>query len=201
MYLESSSNFYGCNCSRQTIINRYGNSRYEGFCRNRNLSIIKDLTNVRLKVNNPEFSWNQKNYSLDTMGDFVVWRKDDLPAYQLFSLIDDINTGVNFIVRGEDLIQSSGAQTLLAQSLSLFFEPEFCHHSLVQENGEKLSKSKSAEGIRTLGLSKEQVFAYAANFLGLHKKIENLEQLIVEIPQITKALQMGHVRLAPLDEV
>ena len=78
------------------------------------------------------------------IGDFVIRRRDGLPAYQVASLMDDIEMGVNLIVRGYDLITSTVAQLFLAKCLSEPFFPatHFVHHMLMKnELGTKLSKS------------------------------------------------------------
>ncbi len=80
------------------------------------------------------------------MGDFVLWRKDDLPSYQLVSLIDDIDENINLIIRGDDLVDSTKAQFLLAELLNdkVFTSCSFLHHPLIKsEAGEKISKSQS----------------------------------------------------------
>jgi glutamyl/glutaminyl-tRNA synthetase len=78
------------------------------------------------------------------MKDFVVKKKDDFPAYQLASLIDDIHFGVDLIVRGEDLYSSTIAQHYLADVLQKdsFKNITFHHHPLIMADGDKkLSKS------------------------------------------------------------
>jgi glutamyl/glutaminyl-tRNA synthetase len=79
-----------------------------------------------------------------SMQHFVVRKKDGMPAYQLSSLIDDIHFGVDLIVRGEDLFDSTLAQLLLAEALheTSFLRTTFIHHRLLtDERGAKLSKS------------------------------------------------------------
>lgn len=95
---------------------------------------------------------------------FVVRRKNGFPSYQLSSLIDDEYFGVDAIVRGQDLWDSTLAQQYLALTMkkSFFKEVKFYHHPLVMEAGgdSKLSKSAGATSIRHLrkeGKSKEEV--------------------------------------------
>jgi glutamyl-tRNA synthetase len=85
------------------------------------------------------------------MGDFVVRKKDGLPAYQLCSLSDDLAMKIDLIVRGEDLLESSAAQLYLAKILG---EEEWLsnvtliHHPLLlDDEGNKLSKSAGATAI------------------------------------------------------
>ena len=97
---------------------------------------------------------NKKKIDLTTgIGDFVIRRRDGLPAYQIASLMDDIEMGVNLIVRGADLISSTGAQLLLAKCLNDSFFPaaHFVHHMLMKnESGKKLSKSSGNHSLKFL---------------------------------------------------
>jgi glutamyl/glutaminyl-tRNA synthetase len=52
-------------------------------------------------------------------GDFLIWRKDGLPSYQLACVVDDADTKITEIVRGRDLLKSTGRQLLLQRALSL----------------------------------------------------------------------------------
>tara|TARA_B100000035_G_scaffold127169_1_gene108191 strand:- start:3842 stop:4654 length:813 start_codon:yes stop_codon:yes gene_type:complete len=73
--------------------------------------------------------------------DFLVWRKDGIPAYELATVVDDHLMGITEIVRGEDLLVSSARQCLLFDSLN-WHRPKFFHCSLsVGNDGTKLSKS------------------------------------------------------------
>ncbi|MFM8239732.1 MAG: glutamate--tRNA ligase family protein [Actinomycetota bacterium] len=85
------------------------------------------------------------------MGDFIVWRRDDLPAYQLVSVVEDRDLGTTHIVRGADLLASSAAQIFLARALGAdnVITATYVHHDLVLDaEGRKLSKStmSSQEG-------------------------------------------------------
>lgn len=87
------------------------------------------------------------------MGDFVVWQKNGLPAYQLASVADDEALGIDLVVRGSDLLASSGAQLWLAGQAGVAGFPAavFLHHPLLLgPDGGKLSKSEGAESLRSL---------------------------------------------------
>lgn len=78
------------------------------------------------------------------MGDAVIWRRDDLPAYQLVSVVEDRDLGTTHIVRGEDLLPSSALQVHIAPWLDAanVVSATYVHHPLeVDEHGVKLSKS------------------------------------------------------------
>lgn len=83
--------------------------------------------------------------------DFVVRAKAGRPSYQLACTVDDQLYGINTIGRGQDLLPSTAAQTVLSDLLgyeSLFERIDFLHHPLITgPDGEKLSKSAGAQGI------------------------------------------------------
>lgn len=107
------------------------------------------------------------------MEDFIVRRRDGLPAYQLASLVDDRHFGITHIVRGEDLQTSTAAQQFLAQCLGWhdFDAVSFLHHPLLLDtDGWKLSKSAGATALRTWresGRSPAELFKTVVHWLGL----------------------------------
>ena len=83
-------------------------------------------------------------------GDFVVWRHDDVPAYQLACVVDDAAMGITEVVRGADLLLSTARQILLYRALGLT-PPEFFHCALMlDEKGKRLAKRHDALSLRTL---------------------------------------------------
>jgi glutamyl-tRNA synthetase len=83
-------------------------------------------------------------------GDFVVWRHDDVPAYQLAVVVDDAAMGITEVVRGEDLLKSTARQLLLYRALN-WEAPVFCHCALVtDEAGARLAKRHDALSLRRL---------------------------------------------------
>ncbi len=83
-------------------------------------------------------------------GDFLVWRKDDAPSYQLACVVDDAAMGITEVVRGADLIKSTFRQLLLFRALGLA-TPAFYHCPLVtDEKGVRLAKRHDALALRTL---------------------------------------------------
>ena len=84
------------------------------------------------------------------LGDFVVWRHDDLPSYQLAVVVDDAAMAITEIVRGEDLLKSTARQLLLYTALGLN-PPKFYHCPLVtDEAGIRLAKRHDALSLRAL---------------------------------------------------
>ena len=81
-------------------------------------------------------------------GDFVVWRHDDIPAYQLAVVVDDAAMGITEVVRGADLLLSTARQLLLYRALG-FAPPAFCHCPLMtDESGTRLAKRHDALSLR-----------------------------------------------------
>ena len=113
------------------------------------------------------------------LGDFVVWKKDDTPAYNLASLVDDEILGVNLLVRGEDLLACSAAQKYMAQMLGYGFESSnFIHHGLLAHGGKKLSKSSRAPAVSVTDGAKIH-YKFAAFKLGLDaSKCDELSNLL-----------------------
>ena len=95
-------------------------------------------------------------------GDFVVWRGDGVPAYQLACVADDAAMHITEVVRGEDLLLSTARQLLLYRALG-WPPPKYFHCELMRdERGERLAKRHDALSLRTLrerGLSAENLRA------------------------------------------
>ena len=95
-------------------------------------------------------------------GDFIVWRRDDVPAYQLAVVVDDAAMGITEVVRGADLLKSTARQILLFRALGLAV-PDYYHCDLVRdENGVRLAKrhdSLSIRKLREMGWTADQVRA------------------------------------------
>jgi glutamyl-tRNA synthetase len=83
-------------------------------------------------------------------GDFVVWRRDDIPAYQLAVVVDDDAMRITEVVRGEDLLLSTARQILLMRGLDLQ-PPAWFHCGLVRDQqGNRLAKRNDALSLRAL---------------------------------------------------
>lgn len=83
-------------------------------------------------------------------GDFPVWRRDDLPSYQLACAVDDAAMGITEVVRGEDLVCSTFRQILIYEALGLAV-PAFHHCELMaDDDGVRLAKRHDALSLRSL---------------------------------------------------
>ena len=83
-------------------------------------------------------------------GDFVVWRRDGGPSYQLACVVDDAAMRITEVVRGADLLKSTARQILLNRALG-FDNPAWYHCRLVVDhNGRRLAKRHDALSLRAL---------------------------------------------------
>ena len=123
---------YHCMCSR-TQWNAFTGDSCPGECRQGNHAFQVGRTATRLH--------------LDGIPDPIIWRRDDLPAYHLTSVVDDHDGRVDLVVRGEDLQASTDVQRLISRALpdNTFHEALVVHHPLVTLEGRKLSKSAGAQ--------------------------------------------------------
>jgi glutamyl-tRNA synthetase len=83
-------------------------------------------------------------------GDFVVWRRDGVPSYQLACVADDAAMGITEVVRGADLLKSTARQILLCRALGI--DPPAWYHCrlVVDHNGRRLAKRHDALSLRAL---------------------------------------------------
>jgi glutamyl-tRNA synthetase len=83
-------------------------------------------------------------------GDFVVWRRDGVPSYQLACVVDDAAMGITEVVRGADLLKSTARQILLNRALG-YADPAWFHCRLVVDhNGRRLAKRHDSLSLRAL---------------------------------------------------
>ncbi len=142
---------YACACSRRDLGDTIPTGGCPGSCRQRQLEFSPGHTALRVQVpHGTTVAVANEVIPLDrVMGDFVVWRRDDLPAYHLASVIEDRDHHVTHVVRGTDLLQSTAAQLFLADHLDAhrFTAARFIHHDLLTgPDGGKLSKSQALRG-------------------------------------------------------
>ena len=175
--LKGSGRAYACSCSRSQL--RASGPVYPGVCREAGHSFDAPDHAVRFRIPDGRVVMRDCDggatplHPARDMGDFVVQRRDGAPAYQVASVVDDVAHGVNFVVRGLDLMPSTGAQLALAEALGLpeFGAARFWHHPLLLDDaGEKLSKSRGAESLAALRErfgDPAPVFRWFARGLGL----------------------------------
>ena len=159
---------YPCCCSRRDVLSAAGAPHaedeeplYPGTCRPVGLTIsaAQDPAGVTWRFRVPEnevlqffdlCAGRQRAVAGRDFGDFVIWRKDDVPAYQLAVVVDDAAQRITEVVRGADLLRSTFRQWLLYRALELS-APEFCHLPLVRDSlGKRLAKRDHALSLRAL---------------------------------------------------
>jgi glutamyl-tRNA synthetase/glutamyl-Q tRNA(Asp) synthetase len=169
---------YGCTCSRQQVMAASGGEAraYPGTCRTRGIAPAEGVTwRVRMESGRETFDDvlagpHRQAPSIDS-GDVVIRDRRGNWTYQFCVVVDDFLQGIDLIVRGEDLLSSTGLQIALARLLGRPTPPRFAHHPLIMKSADqKLSKSDDDTGIRDLraaGWSAEDVIGAAAHRVGL----------------------------------
>lgn len=170
---------YPCSCSRKELTLMIAAPHedtddepvYSGRCRPVGVPsrVMQEGMNYRFRIPDREaVQFNDGNMGAQSFttgedfGDFLVWRKDGLPSYQLACVVDDAAMGVTEVVRGADLLKSTARQMLLQRALRLASVEYFHTHLLRDEHGVRLAKRHDALAIRTLrerGLRREDVLA------------------------------------------
>ena len=166
--LRSSGHLYPCYCSRQDVLRALAAPHvgedepvYPGTCRPPGDSTPSPTpgraASWRFRVPDgrtisfPDSCQGDQAFVAGTdFGDFVIWRHDGLPAYQLATVVDDALLGVTEVVRGADLLPSTARQLLLYEALN--WTPPRFHHCplLTDEDGIRLSKRHESLSLRAL---------------------------------------------------
>lgn len=189
--LKNKSALFACACSRKEIQELSADGQYPGTCREKGLK--NDQKDLALRVITPSptvipvHDIHAGTITIDLYKenrDFVIRRKDGIPAYHIASLADDADYEINFIVRGADLLQSTASQLYLAQLLHLdpFLQTKFYHHPLVRDNkGEKLSKSAGSTSVkawRERGAKTEEFFLMLSRMLGWKNEAASANEML-----------------------
>ncbi len=171
---------YPCACSRRDVFSAAGAPHsendepiYPGTCRMKDVeaavsAAVRDLRATRPPLQPAGVNWRfrvpdgerlrfvdqclgeQTAIAGKDFGDFIVWRKDDVPAYQLAVVVDDAAMQITEVVRGADLITSTFRQLLLYRALGLE-PPQFYHAPLILDSlGNRLAKRHASLTLRAL---------------------------------------------------
>jgi glutamyl-Q tRNA(Asp) synthetase len=157
---------YACSCSRADL----DGARYPGTCAGKGLA-EKPGVNLRIRLEPDVERFDDLRLGPQTQqpsaqcGDLLARDRDGNWTYQFAVAVDDWKQDVNLVVRGEDLLESTGRQIQLARLLGRAEPPRFLHHELLMKSpAQKLSKSDGDTGVRELrtkGWSREQVLRAA----------------------------------------
>jgi glutamyl-tRNA synthetase/glutamyl-Q tRNA(Asp) synthetase len=170
---------YACECSRSAFAaaGQLGaERRYPGTCAGKGLA---EAPGRSLRVRLPPLAVRftdrrhgpQQQVPAAQCGDVLIRDRDGNWTYQFAVTVDDLDQGVTLVVRGDDLLSSTGRQIQIAGLLGRTEPPEYLHHPLIMKSAsQKLSKSDSDTGIRELrasGWTATQVIGRAAFLCGL----------------------------------
>jgi glutamyl/glutaminyl-tRNA synthetase len=170
---------YACECSRADIAAAAPDLRYPGTCREKRLAETPGRgTRVRLAPSVERFDdlrrGPQEQRPFEQCGDLLVRDRRGNWTYQFAATVDDWLQRVTLVVRGDDLLASTGRQIQLARLLGRIEPPRFLHHPLVMKSPtQKLSKSDNDSGVRALrehGWLPAEIIGEAAALAGLAER-------------------------------
>lgn len=172
---------FPCTCSRREVREaagargEIGELRYPGTCRGAP-SHPGRAVSLRVRVDPRELRWrdlwlgDQRQDPAQICGDFIVRSKGGTTAYQLAVVVDDAEQGVTHVLRGQDLVASTGRQILLYEALGERV-PMFAHVPLrLDDRGQRLAKSVGSPPLRELrraGEDPRRLIGELARDLGL----------------------------------
>jgi glutamyl-tRNA synthetase/glutamyl-Q tRNA(Asp) synthetase len=177
--LRAAGLVYACECSRSDIVNASASSeelRYPGTCATKDLPERADRgLRIRLAPLTERFvdlrHGPLEHRPSQQCGDLLARDREGNWTYQFAVTVDDFEQGVTHVVRGDDLLASTGRQIQLARLLGRSTPPQFLHHPLVMKTAtQKLSKADgdtSVRDLRAAGLRPEDVIGRAAAHVGL----------------------------------
>ena len=169
--LAAQGRVFACTCTRAEL----GGQRYPGTCRDKGLPLTDGVSwRVRMEPGVESFvdGWcgAQSHDPAEQCGDLQIRDRRNNWTYQFAVTVDDHEQAITDVVRGEDLLDSTGRQIRLARLIGRPSPPRFWHHRLVMKSpAQKLSKSDHDTGIRELraaGWSAERVLAEARRLAG-----------------------------------
>ena len=187
--LEQQGLVFPCKCTRREIAERAGHHEnretpYPGTCRENAVSPTETPAR-RLRMNPGVVPFDDlllghlMQEPAQQCGDLLLRDRHGNWTYQFAVVVDDMTHGVDVVIRGEDLLESTGRQIHLARLLGRTTPPRFIHHVLVRHpDGSKLSKSNRDTGIRELrrqGATPRQLLgraAYAAGLVGADRPLD-----------------------------
>lgn len=175
--LEREGLVYGCTCTRATLrssgVQGAPEARYAGTCRDAGHS-VEDGVGWRVRLPEDEIHFDdrwcgpQVQVPAQQCGDLLIRDRLGNWTYQFVATVDDHLQGVTDVIRGVDLLDSTGRQILLAQMIGRSTPAVFAHHGLIMKSDtQKLSKSDRDTGIRDLraaGWTRERVLASVRDY-------------------------------------
>ena len=169
---------YSCRCSRSTLPPAEPGAEpcYPGTCRDLgwpegpDTALRARLPDAPVRFQDDRLGPREQNPARQC-GDLVLRDRHGQFTYQFAVVVDDLTDGIEWVIRGEDLLESTGRQIALARLLGGTAPRHWLHHRLIAgPDGRKLSKSEGAPPLALLrdrGLSPAEVIGLAANRVGL----------------------------------
>ena len=179
--LEARGDAYPCRCSRRDVAvagasSRHEELRYPGTCRRSEVP-SSETPARRVQLDDATVEFDDLRHGLQRQvpsgqaGDVLVRDRHSQWTYQFAVTVDDLRQRVDVIIRGDDLLASTGRQLMIAAMLGRSEPPLVLHHPLVMHaDGTKLSKSLGDAGIadlRDAGWSAARILGHAAWLGGL----------------------------------
>ena len=180
--LQQKQQIYACACSRKDIEAQVNGSQhqelyYPGICRHRSLALETIHTGIRLQLSKQTMQFDdlwlgrQQQIPSEQCGDLLLRDRHHCWTYQFCVVVDDIEQGIDLVIRGQDLTQSTGRQLQLARLLGRTHDAQYLHHPLITDaQGRKLGKRYFSEAIaqrRASGSSAAEIIGEAAFLVGL----------------------------------
>ncbi len=156
---------YACDCSRRSVhelastsgrIDGGAELYYPGRCRDKGLPMVDGYGwRVRIEPGLERFEdarlGVQHQDPAAQCGDVLLRDRQGNWTYQFAVVVDDWRQGIDYVIRGTDLLPSSGRQIRIARLLGREHPPTFFHHALIMKTpDQKLSKSDGDTGVRDL---------------------------------------------------
>ena len=203
--LRAQGLIYACECSRRDVASSSpdaapGELRYAGTCADKRLEEIPGR-GLRLRLAPSLESFDDGMHGpIDQRpslqcGDLLLRDRDGQWTYQFAVTLDDYQQGVTLVIRGDDLLSSTGRQLQLARLLGRTAPARFVHHPLVMKSpGQKLSKADGDTSIRDMresGLTAAQVIGRAMLASGLAEADDSLEA--VDVPAMVAASDVDYL--------
>jgi glutamyl-tRNA synthetase/glutamyl-Q tRNA(Asp) synthetase len=194
--LARTQRVYACACSRKDIAADVGGpsneeSRYLGRCRTLGLAAmpghgIRIVMEDGIERFDDALLGPQEQCPAAQCGDLLLRDRLGRWTYQFAVTADDLRHDIDLVIRGDDLLASTGRQLRLAHLLGRVAPPVYLHHPLIRKHsGEKLSKSSHDTGIRDLRAAGERAAAIlgrAAYLTGLLRAPRDL--MAEELPDL-----------------
>ena len=203
--LRTQGLIYACECSRGDVASSSADLaqselRYAGTCADKGLADTPGR-GLRLRLDPSLESFDDGMHGpLDQRpstqcGDLLLRDRDGQWTYQFAVTVDDYQQGVTLVIRGDDLLPSTGRQLQLARLLGRTEPPRFVHHPLVMKSAaQKLSKADRDTSIRDMregGLTAAQVIGHAALKSGLSETDDPLPA--VDVPAMVAASDVDYL--------